>query len=562
MKKTLVILIVCVSLISCTLTKETNTTTQFANEKSQEEIIIDNLYLTGKIWGFLKYHHPNVIGGNQDWDAALIEILPEIIEAKSPKERDSILLNWVNQLGSYNDDEFTRQVGLVYIEPSVLDWILESEIQEELTQQLEGIRKANRRNSNHYVSFRESSNPAFNNEEPYYDMAYPTTEYRLLSLFRFWNIVEYYFPYKYLIGNDWDSVLKEFIPKFMEAEGQLEYLLVTLEAIASINDTHARLLTKHDVLEEYWGLNFAPLEAFFIDDNLVISRFEDVYEAEASGLIIGDIIRKIDGKAVGDIINERTKYTSASNHPTLLREIAYNILRTNAESIEIEYERDGELYTTLVKANRQERVNRRRPIQDYAFKMVESDIAYINIGLLKDNEIEAIMEEIKDTKGLILDVRMYPSFYIHNLSKHLLPKRTEFYRITQGSGIEPGLFIMKDPDAAGSINPDFYKGKVVIINNELTQSYGEFSTMLYRKIPSSVVIGSTTAGADGNVSEFYLPGGIQTRISGIGIYYPDGTITQRVGIVPDIEVKPTIEGIKNNIDELLDKAVEIIREAK
>lgn len=47
-------------------------------------------------------------------------------------------------------------------------------------------------------------------------------------------------------------------------------------------------------------------------------------------------------------------------------------------------------------------------------------------------------------------------------------------------------------------------------------------------------------------------------ISGIGVYYPDGIETQRIGIVPDIEIKPTIQGIKEGRDEVLEKAIEII----
>ena len=82
--------------------------------------------------------------------------------------------------------------------------------------------------------------------------------------------------------------------------------------------------------------------------------------------------------------------------------------------------------------------------------------------------------------------------------------------------------------------------------------------MAYRVNPNSTVIGSTTAGADGNVSQFYLPGGISTMISGIGVYYPDGKETQRIGILPDIELKPTIQGIEEGKDELLEKAIEII----
>jgi C-terminal processing protease CtpA/Prc len=82
--------------------------------------------------------------------------------------------------------------------------------------------------------------------------------------------------------------------------------------------------------------------------------------------------------------------------------------------------------------------------------------------------------------------------------------------------------------------------------------------MAFRIAPSATVIGSTTAGADGNVSGFYLPGGIYTMFSGISILYPDGRETQRIGIVPDIEVKPTVAGIKQGRDELIEKAIEII----
>ncbi len=57
-----------------------------------------------------------------------------------------------------------------------------------------------------------------------------------------------------------------------------------------------------------------------------------------------------------------------------------------------------------------------------------------------------------------------------------------------------------------------------------------------------------------------LPGGVCSYFSGIGIYYPDGTETQRVGIIPDIYVWPTAKGIKDGRDELLEKALELIGE--
>ena len=47
-------------------------------------------------------------------------------------------------------------------------------------------------------------------------------------------------------------------------------------------------------------------------------------------------------------------------------------------------------------------------------------------------------------------------------------------------------------------------------------------------------------------------------ISGLGVFYPDHRPTQRVGIVPDVVVRPTIEGIAAGRDEVLEAAVGVI----
>jgi C-terminal processing protease CtpA/Prc len=55
-----------------------------------------------------------------------------------------------------------------------------------------------------------------------------------------------------------------------------------------------------------------------------------------------------------------------------------------------------------------------------------------------------------------------------------------------------------------------------------------------------------------------MVGGYQTAFSGIGIFYPDGTETQRKGVKMNIEIKPTIEGIIERKDEVLEKAIEFV----
>ena len=106
---------------------------------------------------------------------------------------------------------------------------------------------------------------------------------------------------------------------------------------------------------------------------------------------------------------------------------------------------------------------------------------------------------------------------------------------------------------------NYFQGKLVVIVNEATISQAEYTAMAFRAGDNTVIIGSQTQGADGNVSLIPLPGGLKAGISGIGVYYPDGRETQRIGIVPDIEVKPTIQGIREGRDELLEKAIELIQ---
>ena len=392
-------------------------------------------------------------------------------------------------------------------------------------------------------------------------MKYPDAGFRLLSLYRYWNIIQYYFPYKNLIEEDWKNVLSEFIPKFLESKDENEYTLTVLELIGRVHDTHANIWGGNQTLNSHFGLRYASVELTFIESKAVVTGFYDEKLGKETGLVIGDIVSHINNRPIEQIIKERLKYAPASNYSTKLRDIATNLLRTNDIIINIEFIRVDKKERKTLNTYSSKEINTYSKYQDKdtCFKLINKDIAYINNGLLKRKYLPKIWEEIENTKGLIIDIRNYPSdFPIYDLSSYLMPKRTPFVKFTKGSIENPGLFTFTMSLDAGKKNKNYYKGKVVILINEISQSSAEFHTMAYRVNPNSTVIGSTTAGADGNVSEFYLPGGISTMISGIGVYYPDGKETQRIGIVPDIELKPTIQGIKEGKDELLDKAIEII----
>ncbi|MDR7856759.1 S41 family peptidase [Tissierella sp.] len=521
---------------------------------------ISNLTLLGKVWGFLKYYHPKVAEGKYNWDYELFRILPKVIDVDKAT-RDKNLYSWIESQGEFKiKDKIKPVLGEVKIAAN-LDWITNSNLSKELVLQLTNIKNAERTGINNYVSLHWNvGNPNFKNEKPYEAMKYPDVGYQMLSLYRYWNIIEYYFPYKNLIEENWDGVLEEFIPKFINASNELEYKLAALELIGRVHDTHADIYG-NPTLYDYFGVSLSPVKISFIENKAVVTGYYNEDLGKKSGLQLGDIIVGINKKPINNVVEDRLKYYPASNYPTKLRNISSDLLRSNDDFLDIEFIRENKKISSKIQCYPIDKIyaNNSSTKKD-CFKLINSDIGYIYPGTIKNKYISEIMTKTKNTKGLIIDLRCYPSeFIVFTLGSYLVPEKSEFAKITTGSTFDPGVFRMKTPIKVGKKNLDYYKGKVVIIVNEETQSQAEYTAMAFKTAPNVTVIGSTTAGADGNVSEFYLPGKIYTMISGIGIYYPNGGETQRIGIVPDIEVHPTIEGIKEGRDELLEKAIEIIK---
>ena len=523
---------------------------------------IKNLKLLGQTWGFLKYYHSQIAAGLYNWDYELFRILPPVLQAKDKSELDKILIKWIGSLGEFEKGKTEKyNQSDIKVEPD-LSWIKQSGFSSELSELLIDIQDSKKAKDHYYISLLPNvGNPKFKNEKAYADMKYPDAGFRLLSLYRYWNIIQYYFPYIYLIEEDWNMVLEEFIPKVIAAKNEMEYNLVILELITRVQDTHANITGENASIKKYFGDRKSALKVSFVEDKaLIVDYYHDEFGKE-TGLQIGDIIESVNGILVSQIIENQLKYTPASNYTIKLRNIARNLLKSNDGLLQIDYIRNGEKGRKSILTYSAEELDIKNQAKDSSFKMISKDIAYIHHGALKRAHLPIIWKEIKNTKGLIIDCRNYPSdFPLFSLSILLMPKPYPFVKFSNPKIESPGHFIFVDAIEVGKNNKKHYQGKVIILVNEVSQSSSEYHAMAYRVHPNATVIGSTTAGADGNISRFSLPGGIKTRITGIGVYYPDGTETQRIGIIPDIEMNPTIKGIREGRDELMEKAIEVIME--
>ena len=522
---------------------------------------IRNLELLGRVWGFLKYHHPEIAQGNYNWDYELFRVLPKYFETKNDNERDNFIINWINLLGEIKKCKKCKPTAEnAFLKPD-LTWIEKQN--EDLKNKLLYVYNNRSQGKHYYIGMTANvGNPEFKNENPYSNMPYPDDGFRLLSLYRYWNMINYFFPYKHLMDEDWNKKLSEYIPLFINAKDELEYELAAIQIIGDIQDTHANLWGGADKIDEWKGVNYAPVHVRFIENQLVVTDYYNQELKNEVGLKIGDIITEINGMPIQEIVKEKLRYYPASNLPTRLRDISADLLRSNSDRIDIVF--------VTGNSNHQKNTLKLYPkdslgiyrwyrkSDNKSFKMLDNNIGYVTLQTIKEEDIPKIKSEFKDTKGIIIDIRNYPSTFVpFSLGSYFVSSSTPFVKFTNGNVDNPGEFTFTSNIEIPSQGKT-YNGKLVVLVNELSQSQAEYTSMAFRAGDNTTIIGSTTAGADGNVSAIRLPGGLRTMISGIGVNYPNGEGTQRVGIVPDIEVQPTIEGIKQGKDELLEKAIEII----
>lgn len=519
----------------------------------------------GQLWGFLKYHHPYIAAGNVNWDAALMRVLPKVLAARTTSEWQAAMEKWVDALPVPDSCKGCLPYTVkeeVKLEPDYGNLFTAGYLPQTLTAKLHYLLKNARIKSNYYIGMAAGvSYPVIKNELPYNHTRYPDDGIRLLALYRYWNIIQYFYPNRHL-ADRWNEALQESIPSFVNARDSTEYMLACLALVGRIKDSHANIW--NSVRMNWSGMYTVPFYASFIEKQLVITHLQNDTTI-LQKLSIGAVITHINGIPVAERIKALAPYTPASNTAAQLRDIPALLLRGNTSAVQITVQQNGQQQTITIPryeyAQLKNMIRRKAGIPDSSYKILEGNIAYVYPGLYKNQQLPAIIKAFEHTSGMVIDMRCYPSdFMPFTFGSYIKDDQSPFVRFSRGAVEKPGSFVFSLPISNGDKNKKSYKGKIVVIVNELSQSQAEYTTMAFQSSPNVTVIGSTTAGADGNVSEIILPGDIHTLISGIGVYYPDKRETQQAGVKIDRVVHPTLKGVTAGKDELLEKAIELIRQ--
>ena len=573
-----VLLCICMLFTSCTPAGQSVD----SSENTVNSQKVENLEKLCLVWGYSKYRHPAFYTGEKDWDEELLALIPQVQEAKTDKETNQILYDWFESLGQADFGETRNHQSWKNQDPDKIDiqadisWSKDNNyLGEKLSAALQQIEilPTVKGESTPPVKNNGSNGMLQFNEKNYPDFDYGDLIDRLLGLFRVWNAVEYYFPYLDLMDENWHDLLPEYISQMLNANDRHSYDLILASMTAKLRDPHVSFTDTESITEEL-GEYLIPVNLMMIEGYPVVV---DIFSEDCQ-LQIGDSIRKLNGQEIWEVIKGRQKYISTSTDEKVRSMVLNDYLLTSHEQMmEITVLRDGKEQTFEVKGyTRQEVYEQIREIASkkkiITSKILEENIGYIQMGTLTEENINETMDKMAETDGLILDLRVYPHYNAALLMQRYLSKGVGKVPMQWGDPMTyyPGAYLYRD-QTMGMNTISEHKGEysekpVVVIIDEGTWSFGEYIAMIYQTNENVILLGENTIGSDGDRKTILLPDQTsqgEKREFGFtcfGVYGPNMEQVQRIGLTPDIEVHPTIEGIKEGKDELKEAAVAYIQE--
>ena len=406
-------------------------------------------------------------------------------------------------------------------------------------------------------------------DKPYADMQFPTVEYRLLALFRYWNVINYFFPYKKLIGDSWETVLQRYIPKFEANKDAVEYQLTVRELVAEMRDAHGGTRNA-DLSMEKLG-RFQP--AFFVgyvEEKSVVTKVLD----SALPVKVGDEVVTIDDEPVEKRREFHAKYIASSTPQWLMRLVHFRLLLGQKDSVMKLRLRGPDKQIREVSLTRSQSImdpklaavlDRTTPI----IQVLPSGFGYVDLARLPAGDVDKMFDTIKTTPAVIFDMRGYPKGTAWSIAPRLTEKKNVVAALFSRPILEaPSMsdseyayapnysFAQQIPERKG----DVYRGKVVMLIDEGAISQAEHTCLFFASASDVTFIGTPTAGANGDITYMVLPGNLQVSFSGHDVRHADGRQLQRVGIQPTIKVAPTVRGTIEGRDEILERAIKYLAE--
>jgi hypothetical protein len=541
------------------------------------EAEIANLRAFARVYTVARWFHPSDAALAADWDAIAIEAVPQVIAARGPEELAKVLSQTFTPIVE-GFEVANQPLGPVAASPSPAErwrWLHSGFTGSVNT----GYFK--RRNSYRSLGIGEffdeqiatglwvrfPTSATKNGDEtpemvPQQSFAGKPEGWtpagfdrttRIAATIIAWGVFDQFYPYWDVVDVDWDERLDVQLHRAATAQDDSEFAAALRIMLNELQDGHARLVYN----QSRRGL--IPLIFERIEGRIVVAWAE-----ESLGIEPGSMVSTIDGMAIDellvDVMENRSSGSEHVRQRVALDRLIYGPLDTVAKVALTSP--DGQARTIEIPRipfswDAVPEMPRPDPVAE-----LESGLLYVDLTRTTDDMLIAAADRLVEAKGIVFDLRGGPAGSPMILS-HLTDKVVLSARFEKQVYEFPDQVNPQYADSAWRIVPQSPQltRNIVFLTNADAASYPESILGTVKGNGLGTIVGSPTAGANGNVSMVDVPGGYRLYFTGMKVINRDGSVHHNIGVLPDVAVEPTLEGIRQGRDEVLEAGLDVVRAA-
>jgi hypothetical protein len=379
---------------------------------------------------------------------------------------------------------------------------------------------------------------------------------RLASVALLWMVPQHFYSYFDAVKVDWSAALRRSLSAAATDSSGPAFDATLERLLAALRDGHG-------YVRRSVPINAMPdVRLGWVEGRVVVTAVGD--SAAAARVSRGDEVVAVDGRPIGDALRDAMARASGSTEDRVrLRALENHLTAGPLGTMAVLRLRDPLSPATPVREVRLRRLVTLLPVERPA-KTAEPlpGIVYLNPGQLSDDELDAMLPRLVAARGIVVDVRDHP----HPLFSdgHLLPLLSDS-PIRSGGASVP---YVTGPDGrmtfrggVGSESPPRQprlRARVVFLSGPGAISAGESMLSKVEANRLGPIVGAPTPGTTGNVHTFALPAGYLVTWTGYRVRQVDGSHFHGVGVRPTVPVAPTLRGLRQGRDEVLERALELV----
>jgi C-terminal processing protease CtpA/Prc len=379
---------------------------------------------------------------------------------------------------------------------------------------------------------------------------------RLSAIIIAWNVFEHFYPYFDVVDADWPGELRRALLQAAVDRDERSFTDTLGHLTVPLHDGHVTIQHPTDS-----GTFRPPISIGWVEDRMVVTHLDD------ASLTIkpGDIVTTIDGRPSASVLSRAQSVISGARTEWIRLRAIHKIM-AGLENTEISLglkRRTGESFSVSLKRTQDVRSvsTEYRPSQMHE---VAPKMFYIDIDRFSQSEFQSNLDKLASARGIIFDFRGYPS------GEAKPPGILGYLTSTTMQSPKWAIPAVLFPDRKG-MSFDIEQWKIEPKQPRLTVpiaflqdvraiSYLETLLGIIENYKLGTIVGENSAGTNGNVTFFSLPGGYRVRFTGLRVLKQGGSQHHGIGIRPNVVVHRTLAGVAEGRDEVLEQAVKVLQQ--